>query len=185
MNLFNQILQSYGFDGVHGLTLSMFPSFKYDLQSFTIPFSIALGAFCKFVGITPIVIVAMFVAVLVEVLSGTKASVKMGEQIKSEKFSRCVLKVFIWVSLFFIFHCFALDMASKSDNWVYLLGKYFFDITHCTCMIFFVFEYGISIAENLAVIDGKPKDAFVNTLRDYFNAVTDIFKRHKNNHETL
>ena len=184
MNILNQILQSYDFDGVHGLALSLFPSFKYDLQNITIPISIVLGVFCKLVGITPIIILAMFVAVMVEVLSGTKASKKEGHPFESYRFSRCVLKVFIWISLFFIFHCFAMDMHAKSSNWVYLIGEYFFEITHVTCMIFFVIEYTVSIMENLAVIDGKPKDAFINTLHEYFKALTDNFKNHKH-HETV
>lgn len=44
-------------------------------------------------------------------------------------------------------------------------------------MMWFVIEHLISILENLAVIDGKPKEALVSKLEDCWDDITKVFKR--------
>ena len=42
-----------------------------------------------------------------------------------------------------------------------MTGFYVFEVLHVATMVYFVIEYGTSILESLAVLDGKPKEALV------------------------
>lgn len=159
--MINRFLDTYGFDGIKGFLLSLFPSFKYGVAGQTISASAVLGFVSNLLGMSPFMIPVMFMAVLVETWTGYKASVKQGGHFESVKFSRCIIKVFIWVALFFMFHCFAMDMQTHQGSWVHMTGFYVFEVLHVATMVYFVIEYGTSILENLAVLDGKPKEALV------------------------
>ncbi|MGL4852893.1 MAG: phage holin family protein [Phocaeicola sp.] len=176
--MIERFFNTYGFDGFKGFTLSLFPSFKYGHQGVTISLSAILAIISKFIGVSPIIVFVMFVAVLVETFTGTRASQKVGIPFESFRFSRCVIKVFIWVFLFFMFHNFSQDMATKS-GWVFILGSVFFDILHLATMIYFCIEYTTSILENFAVLDGKPKDTFINYISILFTALIDKLKSFK------
>ena len=97
----------------------------------------------------------MFIIVIVETVTGIKASKKKGISFESFRFSRCIIKVFVWAFLFFMFHSFAADLDSK-EGWVFAIGGVLIDVLHVTTMVYFCIEYGTSILENLAVLDGKP-----------------------------
>ena len=158
--MINRFLETYGFDGCKGFLLSLFPSFKYGVAGQTLSVSAILGFISSLLGISVFLIPVMFVAIVIETWTGVKASKKQGIPFESYRFSRCVIKVFIWVSLFFMFHSFAMDMQTH-DDWVHVAGFYFFEILHVATMMYFVIEYSTSILENLAVLDGKPKEALV------------------------
>ena len=168
--MINRFLDTYGFDGLKGFLLSLFPSFKYGVAGQTLSVSAILGFISSLLGISAFLIPVMFVAVVIETWTGIKASKKQGIPFESIRFSRCVIKVFIWVSLFFMFHSFAMDMQTH-DDWVHVAGFYFFEILHVATMMYFVIEYSTSILENLAVLDGKPKE----TLVVAFGAMFDNF----------
>lgn len=168
--MINRFLETYGFDGIKGFLLSLFPSFKYGVAGQTLSASAVLGFVSNLLGMSPFMIPVMFMAVVIETWSGIKASKKQGGHFESIKFSRCVIKVFIWISLFFMFHCFAMDMQTHED-WVHMTGFYVFEVLHVATMVYFVIEYGTSILENLAVLDGKPKEALVvafGTMFEHF-----------------
>lgn len=176
MLLINRFFATYGFDGIKGFLLSLFPSFKYGTQELTLSLSVALAVISEALGISPIIILVMFMAVIIETMTGIRASKKQGGHFESFKFSRCIIKVFVWVFLFFIFHSFAKDMQTKSDNWIYLCGVWVFDILNVTTMIYFVIEYVTSILENLAVLDGKPKETLVVAISQIFDSMVSRFK---------
>lgn len=178
MSFVTHFLNSYGFDSVKDFFLSLFPSYKYGLQGFTLTLSAILALISEAVGITPVVVLAMFVIVVVEVFTGTKASRKNGIPFESFRFSRCILKVFIWLCIFFIFNSFSKGLSSHADNWVYASGVFFFDVLNVTTMIFFCIENVTSILENLAVLDGKPKEALVVAMGEIFQSIVDKFKKH-------
>lgn len=174
--MINQFLQTYGFDGIKGFLLSLFPSFKYGIAGQTISISAVFGVVASWLGMSPFLIPVMLMAVLVETWTGFKASKKQGGHFESVKFSRCVIKVFIWVFLFFVFHSFAMDMHSHEDNWIYLVGAFVLDAIHVTAMVYFVMEYTVSILENLAVLDGKPKETLVVAIGAMFDSMVDKLK---------
>ena len=147
--------------------LSLFPSFKYGTQTSSLTASAVLGAVSEFLGLTPVLVVVMFLAVLVETLTGTKASLKRGEPFESWKFSRCVLKVMVWVFLLFMFHQFSRELGGRI-GWVFAMGGVMFQVIQVMTMVYFCIEYATSILENLAVLDGKPKTVYVERLKVFF-----------------
>ncbi len=172
----NRLLATYGFVGIQDFLLSLFPSFKYGVQGYTLSLSAVVAVVSELLGMSPMLVLVMLVAVIVETTTGISASKKMGGHFESFKFSRCVFKVFVWVLLFFIFHCFAQDMAHHENSWIYQCGVWIFDVLHVTTMVYFVIEYVTSILENLAVLDGKPKEALVVALTDLFDSMLNRFK---------
>ena len=65
------------------------------------------------------------------------------------------------------------------DGWVFLLGVIFFDVIHVATMVYFCIEYGTSILENLAVIDGKPKETLIVAMSDVWTSLISKFKNLK------
>ena len=184
--IFQKLLSTYGFDSGHQFLLSLFPSFKYGVQQMSITLSIVSGCIANFLGLTPALVVAMFMAVVVETVSGLKASKKRGEPFESFKFSRCIIKVFVWVTLIYILHSFAIEMVS-GESAIHTLGYYVFTVMKVVTMVYFCVEYATSILENLAVIDGKPKDTLVNSMWNMFGKIrdqlTDMFNRNKTDND--
>lgn len=170
MTLINRFLATYGFSGIKDFLLSLFPSFKYGMQDYTLSFSVLLAVISEVLGMSPFIVLVMFMAVIIETMTGIRASKKQGGHFESFKFSRCIIKVFVWVFLFFMFHSFSKDMQTRSDNWIYFFGVLVFDVLHVTTMIYFVIEYVTSILENLAVLDGKPKESLVMAMSGMFNS---------------
>jgi hypothetical protein len=153
----------------------MFPSFKYGLGAQALSVSAIVGVISEWLGFSPALVVVMFLTVIIETVTGIRASTKLGQHFESFKFSRCIIKVAIWCFLFFFFHAFSKDMARHTGA-VYSAGVWFFDIVNVTTMAYFVIEYGTSILENLSVIDGKPKETLINTLRGYWLLFVERFR---------
>lgn len=172
---FTKFLHSYDYASIKEFALSLCPSFKYNLQMPTSAISLILALSSKYLGIGPIIVVAMLVAVLAETFSGILASKTLGQKFESFRFSRCVIKVAIWMILVFIVNAFTLE-CERGDAWTDLLGAMFFDVVRLFILIYFVIEYVISILENLAVIDGKPKTAFTEALQTLWGTIVDCCK---------
>ena len=64
-------------------------------------------------------------------------------------------------------------------TWVFplLLATLFFSIVKVFVMTWFCVEHVTSILENLAVIDGKPKDALIKQVGILWVTVTDKFRK--------
>ena len=166
---------TYGYTDFKEFLYSLFPSFKYGFQTLTIGISLIGALVSKTIGIGTASIVAMAIAVIVETVSGIYASKLRGEAFQSFKFSRCVIKVFVWYVLLYITNSFAVDMASKEGAFS-VVSNIFFESIQSVILIYFGIEYVVSILENLAVIDGKPKDALTGVIRDYWKSITDRIK---------
>lgn len=174
-----RFLQSYGYDTTKDFVLSVAPSFKYGLQTASVSLSVTFAVITEFTGVGPTIALAMLVAVVTEMWTGMKASRISGKHFESFRFSRCIIKLCIWLSIIFIIHSFYKDF-SYSQNIFNVLASIFFSVTKLFIMMWFVFEHIISILENLAVIDGKPKDALVSRLEDCWDDISKIFKRKMN-----
>ena len=64
--MINRFLETYGFDGIKGFLLSLFPSFKYGVAGQTISISAVLAVVSEWLGISPFLVLVMFLAVVVE-----------------------------------------------------------------------------------------------------------------------
>ena len=51
-----------------------------------------------------------------------------------------------------------------------------FEVLHVATMFYFVIEYGTSILENLAVLDGKPKESLVVAFGAMFESLVSKLK---------
>ncbi|MEG1861001.1 MAG: phage holin family protein [Bacteroidaceae bacterium] len=176
MNYLRWFLCSYGFDSPREFWLSVFPSFKYNTQGIAFSLSVAVAVVSEFLGLSPLIVAAMFAGVVVETITGIRASGILKQPFESFRFSRCVIKVFIWCFLFFLLHCFSKEMTGR-EGWMFSVGRMMFDVMYVTTMIYFCVEYVTSILENLAVIDGKPKDTLINAMKDAFEVMFDNLKR--------
>lgn len=175
LHYITKFLHNYDYASIKEFALSLCPSFKYNLQMPTSAISIVLAFSSKYLGIGPVIALAMFVAVLAETFTGIQASKKLGKKFESFRFSRCIIKVAIWMILVFIANSFAIECEERTA-WIDALGATFFDIVRLFILIYFVIEYLISILENLAVIDGKPKTEFTDALQALWETLVEFCK---------
>ena len=80
MNYIERFLATYGFDGIKGFLLSLFPSFKYGTQVPAFSLSVLLAVISEVLGISPLLVLVMFLAVIIETTTGRRAS-KNGESL--------------------------------------------------------------------------------------------------------
>ena len=75
----------------------------------------------------------------------------------------------------------------SGESAIHTLGYYVFTVMKVVTMVYFCVEYATSILENLAVIDGKPKDTLVNSMWNMFGKIrdqlTDMFNRNKTDND--
>jgi uncharacterized membrane protein len=168
---------SYGYDDMLALVHSICPTLKYTAPSNSITLSTILGCICALCGFWPILAIAMVLVLLLEVMTGLKASNKRGEKFESAKFSRFILKLCIWFILFVSCQMFALfSRMYGGDNYVWIIGGWFFDVLTVILMMAFVVENVTSILENLASIEGKDKSHYIELIKEAMNiAVKKIF----------
>lgn len=173
--MFLKILNSYYYASYKDFALSLFPSWKYGMGVSAVSSSAVIAWFASVLGVTPLIVGAMIIVLAVETVTGVKASRKLGKGFESTKFSRCVLKLFVWISLLFALHSFAVDML-HFDGFVYLAASWMFSCFHALMMVYFCIENVTSVLENLAVIDGHNKDEYINAIKDIFSEFVNLLK---------
>ena len=166
IRFFTRFVATYGYDSPKEFFLSVAPSFKYNLQFPAISFSAVTAVVSEWIGITPFLAMAM------------RASKVQGIGFESFRFSRCIIKLCIWLTIIYITHSFYLESkAGAEESFVMLLATLFFSIVKVFVMTWFCVEHVTSILENLAVIDGKPKDALIKQVGILWVTVTDKFRK--------
>ena len=174
-----KLLETYDYGSIKELILSMFPSWKYNLQILTLLLSSVSGAISYLFGFGPELGLAMFAAVAVEIYTGIKASKKQGRSFESFRFSRCVLKLALWAIIFYIIHAFEKEYMSRT-NLFDVLAYVFFKIVFLSTISMFLVEHLTSILENKSVIDGLPKTALIEVIqglwKQFISLLTEKFK---------
>lgn len=173
--MFNKILGSYGFDGMAQLAESMIPTSRYGMSACSVAASVGIGAVTNWLGISPLIVVAMFLVVIVEMITGIRASKAEGRKFESFRFSRGILKICVWCIIFFVFHAFAIEM-SRFQGWVYVIATSMFEILHASAMVWFVIENTTSILENQAVIDGRDKTEYIDAVKSIWSRFIEVIK---------
>ena len=178
IRFFTRFVATYGYDSPKEFFFSVAPSFKYNLQFPAISFSAVTAVVSEWIGITPFLAMAMLVAIVSEMWTGIRASKVQGIGFESFRFSRCIIKLCIWLTIIYITHSFYLESkAGAEESFVMLLATLFFSIVKVFVMTWFCVEHVTSILENLAVIDGKPKDALIKQVGILWVTVTDKFRK--------
>lgn len=180
-----RFLSTYGWASNKDFLLSLFPSAKYGAMGESLSFAAVSAFFVQYLGISPALIPAMVIILATELWTGIRASRKRKEPFESGKFSRFVLKLCVWMVLFYTAHSFMNEYRAQ-DTMVQILAFTFFEVLKVFLMSLFLVENITSILENLAVLDGKPKDAYVEKTKDLFNAffkaLKGIFSRQVDKH---
>lgn len=179
MNFLYRFLASYGFNSLNEFVESLFPSYKYNTVSSAATVSTLSGVVSYLFGFGPILAVGMFLAIVVEVWTGIAASRKEGIKFESFRASRCVLKIFIWLAIFFIIHSFEKEFENKLHA-LDMIAHMFFKVVFLTSMTWFLVEHITSILENLAIIDGKPKVALIRSIKNSWNRFINKLKSKDN-----
>jgi len=161
------LLGSFDYESVGELFYSMAPSFKYGITKIGIIFS-SVGAIVeKLLGIGYAAFVALFVIMLVELVSGLAASRIRGEQLSSKRWSRFGLKVGLWLIILFVTHMISNDFRQHGSEAIAAL----IDWVHSALILSIFFEYLLSVLENIGVIGGKNHTTLIHKIRDKFNAL--------------
>lgn len=165
-----RFLSTYGWSSNKEFLLSLFPSAKYGSMGGSVGFAAVSAFFVQYLGISPALIPCLVIILATELWTGIKASVKVkNEKFESGKFSRFALKLCVWMVLFYTAHSFMNEYRGQ-ETLVQIMAFTFFEVLKVFLMSLFVVENVTSILENLAVLDGKPKDAYVEKTKELFNA---------------
>lgn len=182
LNTFTRFLKTYEYASMEDFLYSLGPSFKYKLQGLTITLSFMAGVVDQMFGIGPALAVAMVVAVLVETWTGIKASKTRGERFSSFRFSRCILKIFVWLTIIFIVHAFESEFSDRVGI-AYDAAHLFFQFIFIVTLAYFMIEYVTSILENLGSITKKDKQALIDVIQTAWKNLLNTLKFGKKNEE--
>jgi len=178
-NYFTKFLAAYDYGSFREFSLSVFPTFKYELQGLMMFVSFISATVNYFFGIQPALAFAMFIAVIVEVWTGIKASRKLGKQFESFRFSRCVIKIVIWLLILYIIHAFEKEYQNRI-NLIYIAAYSFFNFVYVVVLTGFLVEYLTSILENVSVLQNKPKTQIIEAIQGGWTNLVESIKTKKN-----
>ena len=179
-NYFIKFLVAYDWNSFEEFVLSIFPSYKYQLQGAVLSVSLLSGIVNYLFGVTPALAVAMFIAIVIEVWTGINASKAQGKKFESFRFSRCIIKIMIWLAILYIIHAFEKEYEN-STNWIKIAAYGFFNFTFVVALTGFMVEYVTSILENVSVLKGKEKTAIIEAIQaGWQNMISFIKPKSKN-----
>lgn len=179
VRLFSKYLSTYGYESISDFLLSVAPSFKYGLQVPAISLSAVAAFVTQWLGLSPFLAVAMLVAIATEMRTGIRASRRQGIPFESFRFSRCIIKLGIWLAIIYIVHAFYKECLLQEEFIYHTIGAFFFSVVKFFVMTWFCVEHLTSILENLAILDGKPKDELINKVSELWKEVTTQVKKKK------
>ena len=130
---------------------SLLPSIKLNITLPIVLTSTVIAIVSELMGVQFQTIVAIFVALFAELVTGVYASIKRGESIRSGKFGRFVVKAFVWLLSIFIVNAFCKELSSNPKAFTAYVMLWIHDMFLLTCFL----EYMISINENMESITGK------------------------------
>lgn len=116
IRFFTRFVATYGYDSPKEFFLSVAPSFKYNLQFPAISFSAVTAVVSEWIGITPFLAMAMLIAIVSEMWTGIRASKVQGIGFESFRFSRCIIKLCIWLTIIYITHSFYLESKAGAEE---------------------------------------------------------------------
>lgn len=157
----HELVDTFGFDTFHDFMTSMI---HFNLLKITIPLSGVVGLFSFLLGFQEATTIAFFIMVLFELISGLTASICEGKKIESRRFSRFGFKLLTWLILIGVVTAFK-DQYSEG-----VLG-WFVSAMDSSIKGYIMFEYTLSIVENLERITGK-KIPLKQALLDLFDKLT-------------
>ena len=163
-NILNKILA--GFEYSEGEFLgSLLPTVKYNMMMVVISLSIVISWVDKIFGLDAMAVLALCIVMLLELSSGIYASTLKKEAFSSRKFSRFTFKCACYLILIAVPYLFYNSYKTHGNT----LAASLFEWLHVFLVVQIVIENIISILENVAVIQGKPKTFWIDKIRGKVN----------------
>jgi len=174
-NFLLKFLAAYDYKSFEEFLLSLFPTFKYQLQGFMAAVAMISGLVNYLFGIGPMLAIAMVLVVVVEIWTGLEASRKLEKKFESFRFSRCWLKIAIWLFILYVIHSFELDFENP-ENFTQEMGLVFFNFVFVAVLTAFLVENVTSILENYSVMQGQPKTKLIDALKGGWDRLIEVMK---------
>jgi len=166
MKFLDYLCYNFGYENFSDFSGSFIHSKLFIL---TLPLT-GLGVVLEYyLGFNMLTLMAFGVLIFLELLTGLISSRIKGAKIQSRKFSRFGLKLFVWVTLFFITNSMKLQYSDTKG-----LSYEFYDWLHTFILGFVNMEYLISVLENLGVITGKSNNTLIGAIKKKFFKITGI-----------
>lgn len=159
--MIGSVLKGYKYEGIHDLIVSAFPSLKYNLFMSIISVSTIITFLSEAIGLGFYSVVAVVVALLAELISGVYCSLWIRhEKFESGKLGRFGLKASLLFIVLFITNSWKNDFIGQG------LKEEVFEWINTFIVIYSLLEILISILENYAEIQGKPKDYYSSFIKN-------------------
>jgi hypothetical protein len=157
-----RLLKGFDYHSALDFGQSLLPSHKYSLSIIFMVMSSIIVPIDKWFGLDFTAFVALMVVFTTELISGIIASRIRKEQFSSMKLSRFSFKVAIYLVLIFVPYAFKNSFKAHDQS----VPTWVFDWMHIFLLTHIVIENLVSILENLAVITGSDKTAWINKIQD-------------------
>lgn len=162
-----RLLKTFDYHSISEFLLSLAPSFKYKINIGLMIISAIWVSIDKGFGLDDAAFIALLVVFVTELVSGITASRIRKETFSSIKLSRFTLKVACYLVLIGVTYTMNESFKAHGD----FLASVIFDWMHIFLVVQIVFENMISILENVAVISGKDKSAWIVKLTEKLNTI--------------
>lgn len=163
MNWLEKLLVSFGYKGWAEYFASLYPSIKYDyMPLLTVSLAGLSGLIVKLFGLDAYAFIALLLAFLFDIATGLLKSIKSHEKIESFKLSRFSFKLGYYLLSIALFHLLSVSFENQEKS----LAADVMGWLYATTIILIVLENTISIAENIAVLDGKNKEHWIYKVQE-------------------
>lgn len=160
-----RLLKTFEYDTLADFIRSLLPSLKYQMM-FTWASLAGISTLVqRLFGFDLLALSAFLAVVLVELISGIKASRIKKEPFSSIRLSRFTLKMSCYLVLIALPFLLSESFTIQGKTWAASI----FSWLHSFLIIHIVFENTISVLENLSVIEGKEKTFYVEKIRAYLS----------------
>lgn len=160
-----KLLLSFEYATAGELLNSLLPSTKYLITLLVVSLSAIVSSIDYLFGMNAIALFAFVMILMVELTSGLYASYVQSIPFSSSRFSRFLFKLAQYLFLLFGTHAL---MQSYADHDKQIMSG-LFDWLNNYLVVHIMFENVISILENGAVIQGKPKGTWINGIKIYLS----------------
>jgi hypothetical protein len=162
-----KLLKTFDFQSIRELLLSLAPSFKYRINVYVMGLTVIWIPIDKWFGLDDLAFVGLLAVFFTEVTSGIAASRIRKEVFSSLKLSRFGLKATCYMVLIFTSYTMYMSFKHHADDTAAVV----FDWLHIFLVVHIVFENIISVLENVAVISGKDKSAWIKKAKDKLDGI--------------
>jgi hypothetical protein len=166
--MINAILKGYKWSGISDVLHNLFPSAKLGITFELISMSALIATFSNWLGLGHQTVIAIGIALIAELSSGLYTSLVIRkERLESGKLGRFFFKVGLLIVVLFITYSWKRDFLAEGET----IKVEFFSLVHTTIIILSFSEILISVLENYAEIQGKPKDYYSSYIIEKLNNI--------------